>query len=124
MGRTSAVVVSLSFVAYLGVWFCTIPCLHSSLLCSCASFFISLVAEELSTSLKVILIGSCSVNICNVGVSLGEGDLGVFPLLYLAIPWYSSLIVQFYYLLNNQLIYLFNVFKNQLLVFSSCFLFH
>ena len=35
---------------------------------------------------QVVVIDSCSVNSCNLGVSVGGGELGVFLLYYLLSP--------------------------------------
>ena len=81
LGRTSAVVTIFSFVGHL--WVLTILSLRPSYLSYCGSFFISLVWKTFSASLQVVLIDSCSINSCNLGVPMGGGKLRVFLLCHL-----------------------------------------
>ena len=71
------------WVAYTGVWVLTILCLHPSYPTHCSSFFIPLIVENISASLEVVLVDSCSVNDYNFGVPMARRKLRVFLILYL-----------------------------------------
>ena len=85
LGRNFAIVIILPFVARppQGMVL-TIQFFHPPTYPTFGSFFISLVIDDLFSSIPVFLINSCSANSCNFGVPVGGDELRVFLLHHLA----------------------------------------
>lgn len=62
----------------LEVWLMTILCTATRL--TVALFLYLLVWETFSVSIHIVHLDGCSVSSCNFGVSVGRGELKVFPL--------------------------------------------